>query len=82
MESVTVDVEEVVRKIRALPAERVAEVEDFVDFLAAKTRDRAFADFLSVANNVAQAGVEPLTTDQIEAEIKALRGERRGPTGT
>jgi hypothetical protein len=30
-------------KIEALPAERIAEVEDFVDFIATQTQDRALA---------------------------------------
>lgn len=64
-------------KLDQLPPERVAEVEDFVDFLASKTRDRAFGDFLAVAEQVAQAGVPPMTAEDIEAEIKAYRDDRR-----
>ncbi len=33
--------ETLIEKIRSLPAERVAEVEDFVDFLTFRDRDRS-----------------------------------------
>ena len=64
-------------KLDQLPPERVAEVEDFVDFLAVRERDQAFAEFLTVAEEVAKAGVKPLTAEEIDAEIKAYRAERR-----
>jgi hypothetical protein len=34
-------IESMVEKLKALPPERLAEVEDFVDFLKAKNSDRA-----------------------------------------
>jgi len=37
-------------KIRALPAERVAEVEDFVDFIAARAQDRALVGAAAAAS--------------------------------
>jgi len=37
-------------KIQALPAERIAEVEDFVDFIASRTRDHALAKAASAAS--------------------------------
>jgi hypothetical protein len=64
-------------KLDQLPPERVAEVEDFVEFLAAKERDRAFGDFLGVAETVAKTGIPAMTSAEIEAEIKAYRDERR-----
>jgi hypothetical protein len=64
-------------KLDQLPPERVAEVEDFVDFLATKTRDKAFGDFLAVAEEVVKAGVPAMSAEEIEAEIKAYRDERR-----
>lgn len=66
-----------IEKLDQLPPERVAEVEDFVDFLASKTRDKAYGDFLAVAEEVAKAGVPPMTPEEIETEIKAYRDERR-----
>jgi hypothetical protein len=64
-------------KLGQLPPERVAEVENFVEFLANKERDKALGDFLAVADTVAKAGVPALTPEEIEAEIKAYRDERR-----
>ncbi len=64
-------------KLDQLPPERVAEVENFVEFLANKERDKALGDFLAVADAVAKAGVPALTPEEIEAEIKAYRDERR-----
>lgn len=64
-------------KLDQLPPERVAEVENFVEFLANKDRDKALGDFLAVADAVAKAGVPALTPEEIEAEIKAYRNERR-----
>lgn len=64
-------------KLDQLPPERVAEVENFVEFLANKERDKAFGDFLVVADTVAKAGIPALTPEEIEAEIKTYRDERR-----
>lgn len=66
-----------IEKLDQLPPERVAEVEDFVDFLTSKTRDKAYGDFLAVAEEVAKSGVPPLSSEEIEAEIKAYRDERQ-----
>jgi hypothetical protein len=71
-------VAQLIEKLQALPPERQAEVEDFVDFLAAKTRKQAAFDrLLSIAPALQAAGVEPLTEEEIDAEIKAARAERR-----
>lgn len=65
-------------KLKALPPERRAEVEDFVDFLTAKAKKQAALDrLLAIAPALAAAGVEPLTEEEINAEIKAARAERR-----
>lgn len=71
-------VEQLIEKLQALPPERRAEVEDFVDFLSAKARKQAaFARLLSIADQLAAAGVELMTEDEINAEIKAARTERQ-----
>lgn len=67
----------ILEKLDRLPPERVAEVEDFLDFLAAKERDTAFTEFLATADDVAKAGVRPLSTEEIQTEIEAYRDERR-----
>jgi len=40
-------------------------------------RQRAFDELLSVADRVEAAGVPPMTMDEINAEVKAYRAERR-----
>lgn len=66
------------KKIEALPAERIAEVEDFVDFIATKDRRRAAIDrLLAIAPAIEAAGIPPMTEDEIQAEVDAVRAERR-----
>jgi hypothetical protein len=65
-------------KLKALPEQQRAEVEDFVDFLATKARKRAALDrLLAIAPALEAAGVEPMSEEEINAEIKAGRAERR-----
>ena len=65
-------------KLKALPPQQRAEVEDFVDFLTAKARKRAAIDrLLAIAPALEAAGVEPMSEEDIAGEIKAARAERR-----
>jgi hypothetical protein len=65
-------------KLKALPLEQRAEVEDFVDFLTAKSRKRSALDrLLAIAPALEAAGIEPMSEDEIDAEVKAVRAERR-----
>ena len=65
-------------KIRALSPQQVAEVEDFVEFLAAKSRKNAALDrLLAIAPALEAAGVPPMSEDEVVAEIRAARVERR-----
>lgn len=67
-----------IAKIQALSPEQVAEVEDFVEFLSAKMRRRAALDrLLAIAPALEAAGVEPMSMEEINAEVKAARAERR-----
>jgi len=67
-----------IEKLRTLPADKRAEVEDFVEFLSAKSRRLAAIDrLLSTAPALEAAGVAPMTEEEIDAEIKAARAERR-----
>jgi hypothetical protein len=67
-----------IEKLRALPPEQRAEVEDFVDFLAARAKKQAALDrLLTVAPALEATGVAPMTEEEINAEIKAARAERR-----
>ena len=66
-----------ITKIKTLSPQQVAEVEDFVEFLAAKSKRRAAFDrLLAVAPALEAAGVEPMSEVEIAAELKAARAER------
>jgi hypothetical protein len=65
-------------KLKALPEQQRAEVEDFVDFLATKARKRTALDrLLAIAPSLKAAGVEPMSEEEINDEIKGARAERR-----
>ncbi|NEV63593.1 hypothetical protein [Thiorhodococcus minor] len=65
-------------KIRALSPQQLAEVEDFVEFLAAKAKKRAALDrLLTIAPALEAAGTEPMSEEEIAAEVAAVRAERR-----
>jgi hypothetical protein len=65
-------------KIRTLSPEQLAEVESFVEFLAAKARKRgALERLLAVAPALEAAGASPMSETQIAEEIAAARAERR-----
>ena len=67
-----------ISKIRTLSPQQVAEVEDFVEFLAAKSKKRAAIDrLLAIAPALEAAGVAPMSEDEIAAEVKAARVEWR-----
>jgi hypothetical protein len=67
-----------IETLKSLPAQQRAEVEDFVEFLAAKTKKRAAWDrLLAIAPALQAAGVEPMSEEEVAAEIKAARAERR-----
>ena len=65
-------------KIRTLSPQQVAEVEDFVEFLVTKTRKRSALDrLLAVAPALEAAGAQPMSEEEIAAEVDAVRAERR-----
>ncbi|MEF8701098.1 MAG: DUF2281 domain-containing protein [Candidatus Accumulibacter sp. UW20] len=64
-------------KIRTLSPQQVAEVEDFVEFLATKARKRnALNRLLAIAPALEAAGAAPMSEDDIAAEVDAVRVER------
>ena len=66
----------VIEKIRALPPERLAEVEDYIDFLTSKTRRRAAIDrLLAIAPALEEAGAPPIFEQETAAEVEAIRAE-------
>jgi hypothetical protein len=67
-----------IETLKSLPAQQRAEVEDFVEFLAAKAKKRAAWDrLLAIAPALEAAGVEPMSEEEVAAEVKAARAERR-----
>lgn len=67
-----------IEKLMNLPPQQRAEVEDFVDFLTSKARKRIALDrLLSIAPALEAAGVEPMSEEEIDAEVKAARAARR-----
>jgi hypothetical protein len=65
-------------KIAALPAEGVAKVEDFVEFLPAKTqRQAALERLLEIAPALEAAGAGAISEADIQAEVAAVRGTKR-----
>jgi hypothetical protein len=80
MANMSEDRQTLIAKIRALPEERIAEVEDFVDFLAAKTRRLSALDrLLAVAPALEAAGAPSITEEEIAAEVEAVRAAARIP---
>lgn len=68
---------QLLEKLKALPPQRLAEVEDFVDFLATREYKAAALDrLLAIAPALEAAGVTRLSEEEIAAEVKAARRER------
>lgn len=78
-EPVMPDTHSLLMKIQALSPERQSEVEDFVDFLSAKSRRQAALNsLLSMAPAMEAAGAPPLSEEDIQAEVDAVRSARHG----
>jgi hypothetical protein len=72
------DTATLIAKIQALPTDRLAEVEDFVDFVAAKSRRLSALDrLLAIVPALEAAGAPPMTDEDIDAELAAVRASRR-----
>ena len=66
-----------IEKLQNLPPQRLAEVEDFVEFLA--IRETHASAGLSLSESLAKLdalNLPPLTDEEIETEIQASRQER------
>ena len=69
-------------KIRQLPPQRLAEVEDFVDFLRAREERSAAGTRLGESLARLDAlNLPPVSEDEVEAEVQAARQERRARQG-
>lgn len=80
----TRDPQALIEKLKMLPPERVAEVEDFVDFLRAReaeNRDSAAERLGQAMAKLAAVDFPPMTEEEVQAEIDAARSERRERLG-
>jgi hypothetical protein len=71
-----------IERLKQLPPTRVAEVVDFVEFLAAREERAAAAarlgqTFAKIDAQSASQGLAPLSEDEIETEVQADRQTRR-----
>ncbi len=67
-------------KLKSLPRTRLAEVEDFIDFLKAReerTRDEASRRLGDAFAKLDALNTPPMTSEEVQAEIDAARAERR-----
>jgi hypothetical protein len=73
-------VEALIEKLKSLPPEQRAEVEDFVDFLKARkerARDAAAQRLGEAFAKLDALNTPLLTPEEVQAEIDAARAERR-----
>ena len=67
-----------ISRIGTLSPQKVDEVADFVEFLAARqARQAALNRLLAIAPALEAAGAQPMTMDEVNAEVRAVRAERR-----
>ena len=72
-----------IEKLQKLSAQRLGEVEDFVEFLTTREERAAAARRLGEALAKLDAlNLPPVSEDEIEAEIQAARRERRSSQNT
>ncbi len=68
-------------KLKILPPERLGQIADFVDFLAMQEQRRQAGEELRVMmDKLADANIPPMTMDEIQAEVNAVRKARRERT--
>jgi len=71
-----------IEKLKRSPPQKLAEIEDFVDFVARKDARRAALDrLLATAPALEAAGLAPMSEEEIAAEIAAVRAERPARAG-
>lgn len=72
---------QLIERLKKLPPNRVAEVVDFVEFLAAREERAAAAQRLSDGLARLDAlNLPPVSEDEVEEEVQAARRERRAAT--
>ncbi len=73
---------QLIERLKKLPPNRVAEVVDFVEFLASREERIAAAHRLTQGLARLDAlNLPPVSDDEIEAEVQASRQERRTQQG-
>lgn len=71
-----------IQKLQQLPQQRLAEVEDFVEFLAVReSRSVAGASLGETFAKLDKLNLPQLTDEEIDAEIQAARKERATQRG-
>lgn len=72
-----------ISKIRTLTPQQVAQVEDFVEFLAAKARKREALDrLLEIAPALEAAGAAPTSEEELASGLKAGPAQAGSPQET
>jgi len=72
--------ERLLEKLKTLPPQRLSEVEDFVDFLKGRdesARAAAGRRLGEAMTRLDALNLPPLTSNEVQAEIKAARAERQ-----
>ena len=80
----TRDPQSIIEKLKDLPPARMAEVEDFVDFLRTRedeARDAAATRLGEAMAKLAALDLPPMSADEVQVEIDATRRERRERLG-
>ena len=73
---------QLIERLKKLPPNRVAEVADFVEFLAAREERAAAAQRLTEGLVRLDAlNLPPISEDAVEDEVQAARRERRARQG-
>ena len=74
---------QLIERLKKLPPNRVAEVADFVEFLASREERSAAAKRLAVGLARLDAlNLPPLTEDEVAEEVQAARNSRRAAPGS
>jgi len=74
---------QLLERLKQLPPSQVAEVVDFVDFLASREERRAATQRLTAALSQLDArSLPPMTEEDVEAEIQSARKERLAEQGS
>ena len=73
---------QLMERLKKLPPSRMAEVADFVEFLASREERAAAAHRLTQSLSKLDAlDLPPITEDEVEMEIQATRQQRRSRQG-